>query len=140
MLVPDGLGECQLFDKPMSLIASSGFTVTTFDMPGMSRSSDAPPETYQKVTAQKLASYVISICDELHIDIATFWGCSSGGSTVLALASGYPDRVRNTLPHEVPTYDIGNLKELSQGDEEKRICHSICPRHTLAITLRHGKD
>lgn len=109
VLIPDGLGECQLMDKPMSLIAAEGFTCTTFDMPGFSRSSDAPPETYQEVTAQKLASYVISILDELHIDYATFWGCSSGGATVLALAADYPERVRNGLPHEVPT--AANPKE-----------------------------
>ena len=49
VLIPDGFGECQMFDKPMSVIAKSGFTVTTFDMPGMSRFSKAPPETYQEV-------------------------------------------------------------------------------------------
>src|SRR5690348_8946619 len=86
VLIPDGLGECQMFDKPMSLIADHGFTVTTFDMPGMSRSCNAPPETYQDVTAQMLADYVIGLLDELRIDVATFWGSSSGGSTVLALA------------------------------------------------------
>lgn len=118
ILIPDGLGECQMFDKPMTLIADKGFTVTTFDMPGMSRSSDAPPETYQDVTAQKLASYVIGLLDELHIDVATFWGCSSGGSTVLALATGYPDRMRNGLPHEVPTYDMKDLSSLVEVDDE----------------------
>ena len=118
VLIPDGLGECQMFDKPMSLIADSNFTVTTFDMPGMSRSSNAPPETYQDITAQKLAGYVIGLLDELHIDVATFWGCSSGGATVLALATGYPERVRNGLPHEVPTYDMEELSSLSTADDE----------------------
>ena len=118
VLIPDGLGECQMFDKPMSLIAGKGFTVTTFDMPGMSRSSDAPPETYQDITAQKLACYVISILDELHIDVATFWGCSSGGSTVLGLVAGYPERMRNGLPHEVPTYDMPDLSALAEVDDE----------------------
>ncbi|KEF52550.1 uncharacterized protein A1O9_11392 [Exophiala aquamarina CBS 119918] len=118
VLIPDGLGECKMFDKPMSLIANSGFTVTTFDMPGMSRSSEAPPETYQEITAQKLASYVISICDELAIDKATFWGCSSGGCTVLALVADYPTRVRNALAHEVPTYLMEDLKPLLEMDDE----------------------
>lgn len=118
VLIPDGLGECQMFDKPMSMLADKGFTVTTFDMPGMSRSSEAPPETYQDVTAQKLASYVISIIDELKIDIATFWGCSSGGSTVLALASLYPDRMRNGLPHEVPTYHMAHFEPIFSADDE----------------------
>ncbi|KAI0879628.1 alpha/beta-hydrolase [Hypoxylon argillaceum] len=118
VLIPDGLGECQMFDKPMSLIAAEGFRATTFDMPGMSRSSDAPPETYEDVTGQKLASYVISIIDKLGIDTATFWGCSSGGSTVLALVAGYPARVRTALAHEVPTYHIDDLSHLHKLEDE----------------------
>jgi len=128
VLIPDGLGECHMFDKPMSLIAASGFRVTTFDMPGMSRSSNTPPETYQDITAQKLASYVISIVDKLGIDIATFWGCSSGGSTVLALVARYPERVRNALAHEVPTYPIEHLNNLHKLEDE-------AISRTLAATL-----
>ena len=118
VLVPDGLGDCVVFSKPMSLIAAEGFTVTTFDMPGLSRSSKAPPETYTDVTPQKLASYVISIMDELQIDVATIWGCSSGGSTVLALIADYPSRVRSALAHEVPTYDIPELSALPDLPDE----------------------
>ncbi|KAI1281334.1 zearalenone hydrolase [Xylaria sp. FL0933] len=119
VLIPDGLGECHMFNKAIPLIASQGFRVTTFDMPGLSRSSSAPPETYEAVTAQKLASYVISIVDKLGIDIATFWGCSSGGATVLALVAEYPERVRNALPHEVPTRafeELNNLHKLESDD------------------------
>ncbi|KAI1131610.1 zearalenone hydrolase [Nemania abortiva] len=118
VLIPDGLGECHMFDKAIALIAAEGFKVTTFDMPGMSRSSSAPPETYEDVTAQKLASYVISIVDKFGIDTATFWGCSSGGSTILALVAGYPSRVRNALAHEVPTYHIDDLSELHKLEDE----------------------
>ncbi|TRX90779.1 hypothetical protein FHL15_008358 [Xylaria flabelliformis] len=118
VLIPDGLGECHMFDKAIPMIAANGFRVTTFDMPGMSRSSDAPAETFEDVTAQKLASYVISIVDKLGIDTATFWGCSSGGSTVLALVAGYPERVRNALAHEVPTYDIDGLDQLFKLEDE----------------------
>ncbi|KAI1117920.1 zearalenone hydrolase [Nemania sp. NC0429] len=119
VLIPDGLGECQMFDKPMSLIAAAGFRVTTFDMPGMSRSSDAPRETYEDVTAQKLAAYVVSIVDELGISgAATFWGCSSGGSTVLALVAGYPERVRTALAHEVPLHLVDSLSGLRALDDE----------------------
>ncbi|KAI1430860.1 alpha/beta-hydrolase [Xylaria sp. CBS 124048] len=131
ILIPDGLGDCQTFDKPMSLIAARGFRVTTFDMPGMSRSTPAPPETYKNVTASKLASYVISIIDRLEIDVATFWGCSSGGSTVLALIADYPERVRNGLAHEVPTYNMDDLNDLHKlGDDEIS--------KTLASTLPAG--
>jgi pimeloyl-ACP methyl ester carboxylesterase len=118
VLVPDGLGECQLFDQPMSIIASHGFTVTTFDMPGMSRSSNAPPETYQNVTAQKLATSIIGLLDELNINFASFWGCSSGAATVLALCIDFPDRVRNGLAHEAPTYTHDFLKDLPATDPE----------------------
>ncbi|KAI1429259.1 zearalenone hydrolase [Xylaria sp. FL1777] len=125
VLIPDGIGECYMFDKAISLIASNGFRVTTFDMPGMSRSSDAPPETFEDVTAQKLASYVISIIDKLGIDIATFWGSSSGGATVLALVAGYPERVRNALSHEVPTYSIEDLNNLSKLEGDDAIAQAM---------------
>ncbi|KAI1191262.1 zearalenone hydrolase [Nemania serpens] len=131
VLIPDGLGECHMFDNAISLIAADGFRVTTFDMPGMSRSSDAPPETFENVTAQKLASYVVSIIDKLKISKATFWGCSSGGSTVLALVAGYPERVQTALAHEVPLHLIDELSNLhTLGDE-------VISRH-LASTLPLG--
>nr|5XO6_A Chain A, lactonase for protein [Rhinocladiella mackenziei CBS 650.93]5XO6_B Chain B, lactonase for protein [Rhinocladiella mackenziei CBS 650.93]5XO6_C Chain C, lactonase for protein [Rhinocladiella mackenziei CBS 650.93]5XO6_D Chain D, lactonase for protein [Rhinocladiella mackenziei CBS 650.93]5XO6_E Chain E, lactonase for protein [Rhinocladiella mackenziei CBS 650.93]5XO6_F Chain F, lactonase for protein [Rhinocladiella mackenziei CBS 650.93]5XO6_G Chain G, lactonase for protein [Rhinoc len=116
VLIPDGLGECQMFDKPMSLIASNGFRVTTFDMPGMSRSSDAPPETYQDITGRKLAGYIITLLDTLDIKIASVWGCASGASTVLALCSDYPERVRNGMPHEVPTENPDILLHIHEVD------------------------
>ncbi|KAK5627665.1 hypothetical protein RRF57_003380 [Xylaria bambusicola] len=125
VLIPDGLGECHMFDKAIPHIVSNGFRVTTFDMPGMSRSSDAPPETFQDVTAQKLASYVISIIDKLGIDTATFWGCSSGGSTVLALLAGYPERVRNALAHEVPTYSRDDLNSLCNLEGDDAISQAV---------------
>lgn len=118
VLIPDGLGECQMYDKPMSIIASQGFRVTTFDMPGMSRSSNAPPETYENVTAQKLATYIIGLLDELNINVASFWGCSSGASTVLALCVDFPERVRNGMPHEVPTQLNDFLEVLVDKDPD----------------------
>jgi pimeloyl-ACP methyl ester carboxylesterase len=107
-----------MYDKPMSIIAGQGFRVTTFDMPGMSRSSNAPPETYQDVTAQKLATYIITLLDQLNIKDAAFWGCSSGASTVLALCVDFPERVRNGMPHEVPTYQMDNLASLPTADPD----------------------
>lgn len=104
VLVPDGLGECELFDKPMSTIASHGFTVTTFDMPGMSRSSNAPPDTYQDVTAQKLSRSVIGILDALDIEFASFWGCSSGASTVLALCIDFPESTKRACTRSPDIY------------------------------------
>jgi pimeloyl-ACP methyl ester carboxylesterase len=127
VLIPDGFGECQMYDKPMSLIAAKGFRVTTFDMPGMSRSENAPPETYQDVTAQKLARYIITLMDNLEIDKPTFWGCSSGASTVLALVVDYPDRVRSGILHEAPTYKTDNLLKLVDADEEFILSNLVAP-------------
>ncbi|KIW14513.1 hypothetical protein PV08_07297 [Exophiala spinifera] len=116
VLVPDGLGECQMFDKPMSMIAASGFRVTTFDMPGMSRSKVAPPETYQEITGHKLATFVDGLLEELNIPVASFWGCSSGASTVLALCAAFPDRVRNAMPHELPTKNPEAITDIHEKD------------------------
>ncbi|KIW70607.1 hypothetical protein PV04_02863 [Phialophora macrospora] len=116
VLVPDGLGECQMFDKPMSIIAASGFRVTTFDMPGMSRSRDAPPETYRDVTGHKLAGYVDTLLEELKIPIASVWGCSSGATTVLALCAAFPERVRNAMPHELPTVNPASVTGMEEKD------------------------
>ena len=118
VLIPEGFGECELFSKPMTEIASNGFRVTTFDMPGLSRSADAPVESYTNVTAQKLALYVINLVDHLGIQTATFWGCSSAGSTVLVLCKDYPDRVRNALVHEAPTTLSDFLWKLGDKDDE----------------------
>ncbi|KAL6250986.1 hypothetical protein RBB50_001194 [Rhinocladiella similis] len=118
ILIPDGLGECHMYDVPMTLIAAEGFRVTTFDMPGMSRSSDAPLETYTDVTAQKLARYVVALLDALDIKApASFFGCSSGASTVLALLLDYPDRVRSVMPHECPTTRMDFLARLPSQDD-----------------------
>jgi pimeloyl-ACP methyl ester carboxylesterase len=126
VLIPDGIGDCYMFDKPMSLIASYGFTVTTFDMPGMSRSSRAPPETYHQVTAQALAGCVVSLLDGLGIDEASFWGSSSGGATVLALLQKYSERVRNAMPHEVPTSPgLGDALAGTDDDELAARCHTL---------------
>lgn len=122
VLITDGFGESQMFDRTITKIAQQGFRVTTFDGPGMSRSSEAPPEAYNDVTAQKLAAQVIDVIDVLGIREAAFWGSSSGGSTVLALAADYPDRVRNGLVHEVPFVQVGAQRgvfaEAAEWDDE----------------------
>ena len=119
VLVPDGYGECELFSKPMSIIASKGFRVTTFDMPGMSRSANAAPETYQEVTAQKLAQNIVTLLEKLEIEVATFFGCSSGACTVLALVTDHPQRVRNVMSHEAPTLLLDHLSELAAKDDDE---------------------
>ncbi|KPI44131.1 uncharacterized protein AB675_6339 [Cyphellophora attinorum] len=121
VLIPDGLGECQMMDKPMSLIASAGFTVTTFDMPGMSRSSNAPVESYKGVTGHKLATQLDTLMEHLEIAKASFWGCSAGALAVLGLCAHYPSRVRNAMPHEAPLHLMDQLKDLPSLDDETLI-------------------
>lgn len=101
VLVPSGEGDCSSFDTASSILCKS-FTVTTFDMPGMSRSVPVPAEAVARVTAELLASQIISIIDALDIKEATFYGCSSGAAAVLALQALYPERVRNAIVHECP--------------------------------------
>ncbi|RYO76185.1 hypothetical protein DL766_004670 [Monosporascus sp. MC13-8B] len=94
----------------------------------------------------KLADYVISILDELHIDYVTFWGWSSGGAAVLALAADYPERMRNGLPHEAPTAagpqfcqliklagmeDEAIVKMLGEEMPQVTVGHDLAARHEL---------
>lgn len=100
VLIPSGEGDCSNFAKVASLLASD-FTVTTFDMPGMSRST-APEEAMSDLTATKIASQVIGLMDELAIDTTTVYGCSSGGLIALSLAAFHPERIQSAVVHEVP--------------------------------------
>ena len=100
ILVPSGEGDCASFTQVATLLANS-FKVTTFDMPGMSRST-APDAALHELSAYVLATQIVSLMDELSIDVATFYGCSSGGLVVLALAANYSGRVRSAIVHEVP--------------------------------------
>jgi protease II len=47
--------------------------------------------------------------DKLAILVATFYGCGSGGGTVLAVITNHPTRVRSAIVHEVP---FGTIPEL----------------------------
>lgn len=118
VLIPDGFGESKMYDVPMSLIAAQGFRVTTFDMPGLSRSANAPPETYQNVTAQKYARYILTLLEQLGIQVATFFGCSAGGTTAVALAIDYPNRVRNIMTHETALSLPDSMKPLIGADDD----------------------
>ncbi|KAK6855026.1 hypothetical protein PG995_008558 [Apiospora arundinis] len=119
VLLPDGFGDCDFFDKAMSLLAAQGFTVTSYDAPGLSRSVRAPSETYTDLTPEKMARFVLTLLDALSIDVATFWGSSAGGATALTLATLYPYRVRNALVHEVPMFlPAPYAKVLDRSDEE----------------------
>jgi pimeloyl-ACP methyl ester carboxylesterase len=97
VLIPSGEGDCASFDHVAHALADA-FTVLTFDMPGFSRSS-APPQ-FDHVTPHMLAAQVAALVTSLHLVPATFYGCSSGGQTVLSLVADHPEVVRNILVHE----------------------------------------
>lgn len=105
IMIPSGEGDCESFAVVASTLASS-FSVTTFDMPGMSRST-APEAAMEDLTASKLAAQIVGLMDALKIEKTTVWGCSSGGLAALALAADHPDRVRNVIVHEVPLVNPG---------------------------------
>ncbi|KAH6704037.1 zearalenone hydrolase [Leptodontidium sp. MPI-SDFR-AT-0119] len=110
VLIPSGEGDCGSFSEVARLLASS-FTVTTFDMPGMSRTT-APTSCTKSVTGQLLASQIVVLLDALSIDAATFYGSSSAAIAALALAAYHPDRVRNIVIHEAPLIHFRSLKFL----------------------------
>ena len=117
VLLPSGEGDTHTFATLLHLL-SPHFTLTTFDMPGFSRST-CPPSALESLSASKLASQIISLLDTLSIPLASFYGCSSGGLIALALVSEYPDRVRNVIVHEVPLEmpkDLRALKRMSEED------------------------
>jgi pimeloyl-ACP methyl ester carboxylesterase len=116
ILIPSGEGDCASFSKIASILAHS-FTVTTFDMPGMSRTT-APPSAMGNITSDLLADQIIGLMDELDIDIGTFWGCSSGALAALCLAANYPNRVRNIVIHEAPLEQMPGLERLRDGEAE----------------------
>ena len=116
ILIPSGEGDCAIFTHVVPLLARN-FTVTTFDMPGMSRST-APTSAVQDITASKLAAQIAGLLDELSIEKTTVWGCSSGGLAALALAIDWPERIRNLIIHEVPDKAPDFLLSLLNMDDE----------------------
>ena len=117
VLIPSGEGDCQAYHTIMATLASD-FTVTSFDMPGMSRTT-APASALENITPALLAKQIIGLMDELNIEVATYYGCSSGALAVLALVANHADRVRNGIVHEAPfgkTENLTALKELSDAE------------------------
>ena len=91
VLIPSGEGDCHSF-RGLAKVLSPSFTVTTFDMPGFSRST-APHSALENLTPAKGAEQIIALLDKLHITGAIFYGSSSGGLFALALLQNYQERV-----------------------------------------------
>ena len=129
VLVPSGEGDWESYAKIAAVLANS-FTVTTFDMPGMSHSK-APEAAMTAVTAEMLAGQIIGLMDKLEIRVATFYGCSSGALAVLTIVKFYPDRVQSGIVHEAPLRVTGEaaagMSALRNMDDEgiQRVCRGM---------------
>lgn len=130
ILIPSGEGDCGSFAKTAVTLAQS-FTVTTFDMPGMSRSI-APALAMKEVTGPLLATQIIGLLNELKIENATFYGCSSAGSAALSLAAFHSERVKSVIVHEIPLHAVAHLDQLSKMDEHHIV--NAC-RHIFGTIL-----
>jgi len=116
ILIPSGEGDCGSFAKTAAILAQD-FTVTTFDMPGMSRTV-APTSAVKDVTGPILAKQIVGLLDELKIKVATFYGCSSAGAATLSLVAFHPERVQSAIVHEVPLHTPPVLAKLAELDDE----------------------
>ena len=135
ILIPSGEGDCDSFAKVAAALARS-FNVTTFDMPGMSRTA-APESAMKHITASRLADQIISLLNELSIDKATFWGCSSGALAALALAADHPDRVRNVIVHEAPLASADFMRPLKKMSDEDIV--AAC-QHSFATSMCESEE
>lgn len=119
VLIPSGEGDCYILGTVASLLSSNGrYQVLTFDTPGNSRTT-APPEAYAKVKPQLLAKQIVGLLDQLKIERASFFGCSSGGGTTLALSAIYPTRVKCGIVHEVPFDRVPFLEDMQKLSDEE---------------------
>lgn len=138
ILLPSGEGDTHTFAGILHQLARH-FTLTTFDMPGFSRTT-CPPEALENLSASKLAEQVVGLMNELEIPRASFFGCGSGGLVALTLAAEYSERVGGVVVHEVPLLttkgsesgfpggDLASLKRL--GDAEvAEACRELFLRH-----------
>ena len=140
VLIPSGQGDCHPFRSVGNLLSSNGsYHVLTFDMPGFSRTT-APPESYVGVTPQLLAKQIIGLLDKLNIHRATFFGCSSGGCTTLALCALYPERAKCGIVHEVPLDCPEMLAQMPSLSDEQIIaaCQGIFAHRFIEQDVNDG--
>lgn len=134
ILVPSGEGDCSSFEATAAILSSS-FTVTTFDMPGMSRTL-APRECYRNVTANLLAQQIVGLMDKLSINTATFFGSSSGGAAVLAILVNHPSRIVRAIIHEIPINATRMAHLVTLPDAELL---QTC-QHIFAVVMNEDAD
>ena len=96
VLVPSGCNDCGPLAKTADILAER-FTVLTMDMRGGTRSM---PPVDTAVTPKMLAEDIVGIVRALGYEKASFYGCSSGGQTVLAIGKYFPEAAQNLIVFE----------------------------------------
>lgn len=132
LLIPSGEGDCTVYSKTATAL-SPQFTVTTFDLPCLSRTiapfSAIAAET---LTPYKIADQIILLMDKLQIPTASIFGSSSGGNIGVAMISKYSERVEKLLIHEVPFQVMDGIQAwVSAPESEDANTVKIC-QHVFA--------
>ena len=96
VMVTSGQGDSGAYRFLADLLAER-YTVITFDPPGFSRSSDPPS---WEMSSALLGDQVAALVKSLGIERATFFGSSSGGTTILSLVADHPRLVEHAIIHE----------------------------------------
>ena len=97
ILIPSGEGDCGSFEAVASHLAAD-FRVTTFDMPGFSRTTVAD---MSQISIKAMAGQINELAGSLGIGEAVIYGSSSGAVAALDLIIGYPGLARRLVIHEV---------------------------------------
>lgn len=118
VLIPSGEGDCHILTHLAELLSAQGYHVTTFDMPGMSRTTASSHATKQ-VTPQLLAKQIHSLLNKLGIQRASFVGSSSGAGASLAMCALYPDQAKCGIIHEMPVSTPQFISDLALMSDEQ---------------------
>jgi pimeloyl-ACP methyl ester carboxylesterase len=138
LLIPSGEGDCHSFTTLATLLSPT-FTVTTFDMPGFSRSL-APASSFRNLTIFVIADQIISLMDKLSISSATMYGSSSGGLIAIASLLKYNERVERIIIHEIPLNVRPELKSWCQLPESENAKIVANCKHIFANVMNENKS
>jgi pimeloyl-ACP methyl ester carboxylesterase len=134
VIIPDGSNDCGAYQW-VSECLMKDFTVLSFDPRGGTRSMDHDPSP---VTPKTLADDAAAILTSLGLGPASFYGTSSGGQGVLAMALHHPELCVNAMVHEAalqadaPIADSG-AKYFEQIATYAPYCQGFDPGDVVAI-------
>lgn len=127
ILIQGGGGDGARFNSTMAALCQH-YTVATYDRRGNAQSTVARPCPLNPVQS---ARDVVAIIKALGFSKASVFGTSSGGLIALQLAASYPEYLRHTVVHEVPTL------ALLIGEKTDRIDEAYVVYETF---LEHGAE